>query len=487
MQKTHYLLSFLLCCLLCISCETEHNNSDSSSSTSTSAVNNKNVNQSSQFAENQNPNALQINRPYEEPAGKNEMVVINDPSKAFTKELPSGTVLSVPANAFVTMDGQPVNTPVKLDFTSFNSPAEIIASGIPMKVIQDGEHAWMQTAGMFEINGTTEDENVQIAPAKAIDIAYASTEEGDFDAWYFDEAKGNWINQGPTEIATNVNTNPARNYKEVERLTQLTATPPVAPAGLDENNKLVFTDLNLDKVPDLKNKKEVILSYAGSDSKLSPENNKWIKKPNIWHKKVLEPTAEKDVYRLTLLGNESYQIPVRLALTDKEMAKVKANFQRNLAEFKSNKKLLADLTANKLNQEQLRRNMTVKFMGVHNYDILVKSSESVPVLANFNFEGMPSKVNEMTTVYYITKNEKVVVGLKQRDWKKFRFDPKDDNKIIALLPNNKVAMFTESDFKAAEQEMVNAQDQEFVFNMTVTDETADSMEDLDGLIERARL
>jgi len=473
--------------MCCFACETEKNTADLSTTTAINDTNDTDIAGTSQYNDNQNPNVLRINRPYEQPAGKGEQVTIKNPSKAFTQELPSGTILSVPANAFVTMDGKPVTTPVKIDFTSYNSPAEIIASGIPMKVVEDGEHAWMQTAGMFQINGTTNGENIKIADDKSVDIAYASSETGDFDAWYFDEAKGNWINQGATEIVTNVNTNPAKNYKEVERLTQLTATPPVAPASVNENNKLVFTDLNLDKVPDLQNKKEVILSYAGSDSKLSPENNKWIKQSNIWHKKVLEPTNEKGVYQLTLLGNKSYQIPVRLALTEKEMARVKANFQANLAEYKANKSLLANLTKNKLDQAQLRRNMNVKFMGIHNYDILVKMKESIPLMANFKFEGLPSKVKEMTTIYYITKNEKVVVGLNQRDWKKFRFDPKDDNKLIALLPDNKVAMFTETDFKSAENKMVGAKGQEFVFDMTVTDETADSMEDLDGLIERARL
>ena len=487
MQKIHYLSSILFLCLFCFACETDTSSTNSTSSNTNTSPEINNTEGTSVFTNNEDPNVLRINRPFEDKAGTSHQVTISDHSRAFTKELPSGTIISVPANAFVSMDGQPITTPVKLNFTSYNSPAEIIASGIPMKVVEDGEHAWMQTAGMFEIGGMTNGENVQIAPDKALDIAYASTETGDFDAWFFDEAKGNWINQGPTEIATNVNPNAAKEYKEVERLTQLTATAPVMPPGVDETNKLVFTDLNLDKAPNLKGKKEVILSYAGSDDKMAPSNNDWIKQPNIWHKKMLEPTAEKGIYQLTLLGNKSYQIPVRLALTEKEMANVKANFQRNLAKYNANKKLLADLTKNNIQQDHMRRQMQVKFMGIHNYDILVKLKESVPLMANFNFEGMPSKVTEMTTVYYITKKEKVVVGLKQRDWKKFRFDPKDDNKLIALLPNNKVAMFTQSDFKSAERQMVDAKDQEFVFNMTVTDETADSMDDLDGLIERARL
>lgn len=480
---------FTIVCLVLSStfwaCQTEQNNSNSNlnqSPSNTTAINDVDVTDAS------TPKALTISQPFKNTAGTSDQILINKHDKSITKTLPSGTSITIPANAFVDANGNPVTTPVELNFTAYNSPAEIIASGIPMKVVDnDGEMEWMQTAGMFDISGTTNGAPVQIAKGKTVDIAYASDVEGEFDAWFFDEAKGNWINGGATETINADVTSATEREAEIQRLTALTATPPVAPPGLKSDNKLIFNDLDLSKTPELKNKTDLVLSYAGTDEKLAPSNNKWITQPNIWHKKLLEPTDDKGVYQLRLLGNKSYKIPVILALTDAEMAKVKAAHQRNLAAFKANKERLANISKNASEQGELRRLMKVSFMGVHNYDILWKSPTSIPLMADFEIPGITAKDKEMMTVYYITKDEKVVVALNQHDWGKFRFDPNDDNKIIAMLPGKQVALFTQSDFKKEKQNMINAKKSNYVFNMTTVDETVDNTEDLEGLIARARM
>lgn len=432
-------------------------------------------------------NALKVNKLFDEKAGTTNTILITKHDAPFTETLPSGTTIAVPPNAFVDVDGQPVTTPVEISFTEINSPSDIIASGIPMKVMgQNGETEWMQTAGMFEIYGTTNGQPVNIANDKQLDVAYASEVEGAYDTWFFDEANGNWVNNGAAEVVGDAPVNLSKRQAEIKRLTKLTANAPVAPSALNQDNKLVFSDLDLSKTPSLKGETEVVLSYAGTDTKMAPSKNRWITKPNIWHKKVLTPTDKEGIYTLQLLGNKSYTIPVQLALTDAEMTRLKADHEKNLAIFNKNKARLTELEQNAMQQNEFKRMMQVRFFGVHNYDILWKSPESVQLVADFDMPGITAKDKDLMTVYFITQDEKVVVALRRNSWGKFRYIPSEDNKFVALLPGKQAAIFTQSDFKRQEKQIKSAENENFVFNLTPVEETVDDPEALEGLIAMAR-
>lgn len=313
---------------------------------------------------------LTIQEPLKNVNTPREAVVIQHPSQSISLTLTSGTTIEIPANAFVDEQGNTVTTPVTITFKEYHDAADIIASGIPMRVrTPHGEDEWMQTAGMFEIEGFTNNRSVRIAEGKALNISLVSKVDGAYDFWYFDEAQGNWENVMPgvmpEGMVSPATSNSSTIVEDIRQLKRATATLPEAPA-YDAKNNLTFPDLDLKRCPELQKIAPLVLNYAGKDEKLAPKNNKWITNPGIWTKKRLECSNDPDIFTLTLIGDTIYQIPVRLALQTADLERAKAQYEVQLAEFKANQQLLREKEAILKQQTAFRRSMEVENFGIHN-------------------------------------------------------------------------------------------------------------------------
>lgn len=471
--------SFLL--IFFSGCSNEQGNKKDNENSKDTEISETNTNSSATF--------LAIKRPFET-INKNEStegIHIENPMEASSYTTASGTILNIPANAFVDEGGNLITSPIDIEYREIKTATEIISSGIPMKMIdENGETQWMQTAGMFEIQGFQNDKPISIAAEKSIKIDFVSTADGEYDSWYFDEEKGNWIKTGTSSISNTETSLAARveTQNEVSRLRILTKTKPFEPRN-DKYNKLIFNDLNLDGCPELKGKKEVVLSYIGSDPKQAPKNNKWINKPGIWHKKILKPTNKPATYQLTLLGEKMYQIEVKLALSALEIDKENADYQKRLTAYRENMAALRDKEKILQNQAQFRRLMNVQGFGVYNYDVLWKRSNAIALYADFDFGGTPDAVKRMVTVYLITDNDKTIIGLPYNDWSRFRFVPSQKNKLLAVLPNNKTAIFTNADFIKEKENLMEAEGDSYVFSMDKEFRTVNSKEDLQTMLAQA--
>lgn len=429
---------------------------------------------------------LAVEEPFEEVRLEAEVLLIEDPSQPSIHELPSGTVIKVPANAFADAGGETVATPVQLSFREFHNAAEIIASGIPMRIPKaEGEEDWLQTAGMFEIDGSSEGQPVEIAEQKAIEVGLLSREGGEYDFWIFDGQAGRWANQGAAESPQKDLMALAEIETEVKELRSKTARRPIEPMPTPEEEKLIFTDLDIKNCPELAGKNPLALTYAGKDEKADPINNEWITDHGIWRKKSLEPTGKKGVYQLTLLGNEAYRIPVKLALQGKNLEQARQEYQKALASYQADVALLQDAEALLAQQAAFRRTVEVASFKIYNYDALWKKENAVPLMADFRFEGFPAAVNRYVTVYLVTGDNRVVVGLPQKDWGKLRISPDADNKLIAVLPGDKVAIFSQSDFDREMDAIQQSGGSRYVFNMKVEPGQLGSVEGLHRILRKA--
>lgn len=419
---------------------------------------------------------------------KGTQLVIEQPSQASTHTLPSGTILEIPANAFVDATGNLITEAVEIIFKEYRDAAEIIASGIPMRVYnEDGTEGWMQTAGMFEMRASSEGEAAEIAEGQSVEVQFVSDVDGAYDFWNYDESVGNWVNLGASEapqaIAVSNGGHGSDDSEEVSRLEELTRTRPEQPE-LEEGNILGFTDLDVSHIPELQGQNPVMLAYAGSDPKMAPSKNEWVHKAN-WFKKKIHPTKKPGVYELTLLGEKMYSIPVKKALTGADLERAKAKYAQLMAEYEANVALLRDREAMVRKAQSFRRIMSLDATGIYNYDILLKQDNAVPLMADFDFDDLPVAAKSYVTVYLITGDGKVVVGLPQYDWNKIRINTSADNKMLAVLPNDKVALFSQSSFEAEKENIESASGSDYLFEMSVEDQSVSSVEDLKALLEKA--
>lgn len=128
---------------------------------------------------------------------------VNTDKKTAIK-LASGTIISIPKNAFTTADGTPVSGEVTVSYREMKTPAEIFASGVNMVYDSSGVAYQFQSAGNFEILASQEGTPLQLAQGKQININYQSASEGDFNFYRYNVEQQNWeyvssANQAPTE------------------------------------------------------------------------------------------------------------------------------------------------------------------------------------------------------------------------------------------------------------------------------------------------
>ncbi len=110
-----------------------------------------------------------------------------DPAKEQVAHFKNGVSVEIPANAFTDNDGKPIKEPVKLTLENYNTPASIIASGLPMKFMDDNRERDFESAGMISLEGYAGANKVNIAKGKKLAVNYPTAARGDFDLFYFEE------------------------------------------------------------------------------------------------------------------------------------------------------------------------------------------------------------------------------------------------------------------------------------------------------------
>jgi len=180
-----------------------------------------------------------------------------DPVNGGEIQLENGTQIQIPENAFVDNTGKLVSAPVKIKYREFHNGAEILASGIPMKY-KGGN---FQTAGMFEIEGTTVDRQpVALAEGKSITVNMASFVAGDqYKFYYFDESSGEWVERGKNSSREN-----PRKKAAIEQLGQMKEAP-LKPVRQSANSPVFDLDVNLSAYPELQQFNGVVWQFAGTE------------------------------------------------------------------------------------------------------------------------------------------------------------------------------------------------------------------------------
>lgn len=108
-----------------------------------------------------------------------------DPNKQHDIALgTNGTMLHVPANAFVDANGKLITSPVELTYTLYANAADMLFSEIPMTIQVQGEQQRFNSAGMFQLTGTAQGSPVEIAEDKKLNIDFALTNKPDNIAFF---------------------------------------------------------------------------------------------------------------------------------------------------------------------------------------------------------------------------------------------------------------------------------------------------------------
>lgn len=105
----------------------------------------------------------------------------------------TGTSVYIPAHALTRAGGKPVSGEVEFQLREYRSPADFMASGIPMHYSDDRGSFYFNSGGMFDVRVTQQGEALQLASGQACDVRFTSTHTlTQPSLYYFDESDNAW-------------------------------------------------------------------------------------------------------------------------------------------------------------------------------------------------------------------------------------------------------------------------------------------------------
>lgn len=399
-------------------------------------------------------------------------------SEGMTIETATGTTIEIPANAFVDKDGNPIAGTVDIQFREFHDATDIIASGIPMHNPETGE--FMETAGMFEIKGAQNGQEIFVKGDKDIQVNLASFNEGNqFNFYKLGSKDCRWEDKGTAEAKPNL--------KKQTRLMELDAELPLVPVKPRKHSNVenfVFDlDVNYSMFPELKTFKGVVWEYAGQGE--NPEKNEWIFSSN-WDRIFLEKSST-GYFELVLSNKDKkFKTLVRPVLSDENYEEALAAFtETKMKAYNKVKKEQQD-ERDRLNaQANLVRSFNVAGFGTYNWDVWHQPGRT-RCIAKPKFDLMANVDSEINKIsYFLVMGERhAVVRYDPSTLAKFSFKPSDDNALLAILPEGKVAIFSVKDFKKLDLSKIEKEGSALMEMATET-MTVASLGNLDEVLDRA--
>jgi hypothetical protein len=127
----------------------------------------------------------------------------------------TGTIINIPANAFLDKDGKVVQSKVKVSFREFYNPLDFYLAGIPMNYSENGIEKAFESGGMVEINASTNNTQVFVNKENKIKVDVLSwTKSKDFNLYDLDSETGKWVDKGKDKIEVISKSDALDSYSE---------------------------------------------------------------------------------------------------------------------------------------------------------------------------------------------------------------------------------------------------------------------------------
>jgi hypothetical protein len=157
-----------------------------------------------------------INPPFADQV-RYEKFEINSSKKPTRIVTESGSVIQIPANAFVDFEGKQVNKNIEIKYREFHNAIDFFLSGIPMGYDSAGVNYTFTSAGMFDINAESKGEQLFLKEGKNIDIELVSNHDEVYNFYTYDTVANEW-DFLYREMTNSINTMEQQKEKQMEEV-----------------------------------------------------------------------------------------------------------------------------------------------------------------------------------------------------------------------------------------------------------------------------
>lgn len=142
----------------------------------------------------------------------------------------SGSKIYIPGNIMVDQKGSPIKGKMQIKFREYRNPADMAFSELPMTYTHQGEEHNFNSAGMFEIRGEQNGQEIQVKENRKIKIDYKLTENLDgLELYKLDDKTNKWTTKGDFPISNDM-VQQLSEFPEEETLDWATQTRIETPA-----------------------------------------------------------------------------------------------------------------------------------------------------------------------------------------------------------------------------------------------------------------
>jgi hypothetical protein len=438
---------------------------------------------------------------------KNFSNYIIDANKTETITHSTGSKVTIPKGSMVDKNGNAVSGDVEIRYREFHDQVEILLSGIPMTYDSLNTTYTFESAGMVQIFGYQNGEEVFVNPNKPIKVEMQSRYEGTkYNLYELDTVQRNWVNKGKDEvrseqlkvkntsvdiIANGVSSNEveakqAYKVKEQKReelvavqqgVKKLEKTEPIKPKQVDDSK------FHFDIAVDQREFPEIAV-YQGMLFEVLPGENISPKDAEKqWNDIELKQTDTKNQYLVTLrrpkeerlfkvqpvfkgedlakankvfeqkFAEYSKKLDVRKteeAQKQKEFEEAKAKWEEAKARLEAQQKAMAEARESnaQMNKQSAKiyRTFEVTRFGTWNCDTPVSPPSGKQVVARYK-NKRTGAILAFPVLMLIEKARNAVFRLDGERIHKLTYNPREETILIGFLPTGEMAIVRPIDFK----------------------------------------
>jgi archaellum component FlaF (FlaF/FlaG flagellin family) len=378
----------------------------------------------------------------------------------------NGSTISIPANAFVNVNGKMVSDSVEIRYREFHDPLDIFLSGIPMTYDSAGTAYTLESAGMIEITAFDKGEALNLDKEKTIKISMVSTNnEERFNLYELDTISKNWVYKGKDKIEEQVVAKPIANTSVTKNETPaLEQAEPLTRPMLSDPQKFSFKiAYDATEFPELKAYENVM--FQVTDDHFKPAYFKI-----NWDKISLYSGEEKGDYIVKLKKKDTTinvtAVPVFDATNySKALAKFEAQHnsatkERDRKELEKKEKLsVVNKGLSSYNRNNIRaaasnmgaainrtyRTFFINNMGIHNCDFPLPPNPIIQIASTMIEAGKISGKFTYSTIFIVEKGKNTVFRFSKGD--PIRCNFQTSNLIWTITDKNDIAFFKQADLE----------------------------------------
>lgn len=361
-----------------------------------------------------------------------------DAEKGGVIDISSGTRITIPVNAFLDKNGNSVEGEVSIQYREFHSAADIIASGIPMAYNSDNQKGSFKSAGMFEINGTQNNEDIFIDKNKSLNVEMASYTGGNDFSFYSLDENGNWKTEGKSDAI--------ENKRKTEALQTVKSRLPVKPKNPLDDKKYFEFDIDYTAYPELKNY-DKIKWQVSKENKIEKIAN-WVFTEKWREVKINALKDKSGLYEIELKSRKKSFTCIAEPLSKNNNKINSADFDKLMVQYEAEKSA-RELEMKRIeNQANWLRVFPVSDFGICNWDSverMVASGENG--FQRFNATFICEKNTQNFKVFHLRNKKDIIQRNDNNEWNKFTYSSLQNNMFLVVLPGDKVGVFNEEQFK----------------------------------------